>query len=213
MEGGHQQLEDGLLLAAAAAPSSGPARLVRQRSLPSLPFDSATATATSSEQAPLCIPRLGLVYAGGGPRAQQPELRGPGGRPLLDRLPIEVMGNAEFATSCQHQRPLHYPDADVGVEYVATNLAKLGGIFTPAANVVSMSMTLGNVVVHGERDEQVDLARSSFSFAMDSISLGLWLGSIGFPPLAIAAISVSAVDFGVGLYLDGTADLVADGER
>lgn len=126
----------------------------------------------------------------------------------------EATGNVEvaIATECQCQQSLDYSDTDIGVEYVATNLAKLGGIFTPAANLVSLSMTVGSVVVHEQRNQQVDVARSGLSAAMDSISLGLWLGSLGFPPLAIAAMSVSAVDFGVGLYLDGTADLKVDGE-
>jgi len=179
-------------------------RLSRRLSLPSL-HRAAEQPVEQAGLSPLCVPRLGLMYVG--------LLRdlGPGGP--LGRPHSEVTGNAEVATACQYQQPLDSSETDVGVEYLATTLAKLGGIFTPAANLVSMSMTLGNVVAHEQRNEQVDVARSTLSLAMDSISLGLWLGSAAFPPLAIAAMSVSAVDFGVGLYLDGTADLVADGEQ
>jgi len=89
---------------------------------------------------------------------------------------------------------------------LTTNLVKLTSIFTPAANVLSMGMTVGTMAGGDEPHPQAENTRSAVSLAMDSLSLGLWAGSTVCAPLAVAAVGVSAADFAVGAAYDFFAD-------
>jgi len=94
----------------------------------------------------------------------------------------------------------------IQMQGLASNMLKLGGIFTPAANVLSMGMTVREMASGEQPHEPAESTRSAVSLAMDSLSLGLWAGSAACPPLAVAAIGVSAADLAVNVAYDFFTD-------
>jgi len=101
---------------------------------------------------------------------------------------------------------------DMELQSLTENMLRIGGMFTPAASVLSMSMTVGSMsaaILSGEGEAaggQVSNTRNVVSLGMETLGLGLWAGSMACPPLSVVATGLTAADWAVNVSFDFFSD-------